>query len=66
MHRLSLRSGSLKGRCRTEALRQVRLNQSPASPKAPPRGRTVREATDQVLAVAAKGRTRWSKAILTG
>ncbi|XP_022722377.1 transcription factor bHLH148-like [Durio zibethinus] len=45
-----------------QALSQVSLN-SPAS--APRGGRAVRDAADRALAVAAKGRTRWSRAILT-
>nr|CAD1840078.1 unnamed protein product [Ananas comosus var. bracteatus] len=45
-----------------EALRRVRRNTAAAAP--PPRSRLVREAADRALAVAARGRTRWSRAIL--
>lgn len=46
-----------------EALLQVRRNSSPAFKVSG--GLQVREAADRVLAVSAKGRTRWSRAILT-
>nr|XP_010938228.1 transcription factor bHLH148 [Elaeis guineensis] len=44
-----------------EALRRVRRG----APAEPPRSRAVREAADRALAVAARGRTRWSRAILS-
>ncbi|KAL2459347.1 transcription factor bHLH [Forsythia ovata] len=48
-----------------QALRQVRHSGSPAQTTTPKRGRAVREAADRVLAATAKGRSRWSRAILT-
>lgn len=46
-----------------DAITKVRRNSAAAA--AVHRGRVVREAADRVLATAAKGRTRWSRAILT-
>ncbi|XP_074383031.1 transcription factor bHLH148-like isoform X2 [Apium graveolens] len=47
-----------------QALRQVRLDDSTAA-SAPRRGKAVREAADRVLAATAKGKSRWSRAILS-
>ncbi|XP_038886807.1 transcription factor bHLH147-like [Benincasa hispida] len=48
------------------ALSQVRISSPESTPnEMPRRGRAVREASDTVLAMTAKGRSRWSRAILT-
>ncbi|CAI9776191.1 unnamed protein product [Fraxinus pennsylvanica] len=48
-----------------QTLSHVRLNGSQSQTTTPKRGRAFREAADRVLATTAKGRSRWSRAILT-
>lgn len=77
--RKKMESGTQKvkrgGRWRTEAEQQIysaklveaitKVRRSSAPATAVHRGRAVREAADRVLAAAGKGRTRWSRAIMT-
>ncbi|KAJ4893825.1 Transcription factor bHLH147 [Raphanus sativus] len=48
-----------------QALRELRISQTPSSPSNPRNGRAVREVADRALAVAARGKTLWSRAILS-
>ncbi|KAJ0663055.1 putative transcription factor IBH1-like, bHLH domain-containing protein [Helianthus annuus] len=48
-----------------QAVRHVRQSSITGTVKSPRRGRAVREAADRILAATGKGRTRWSRAILT-
>ncbi|XXG53929.1 hypothetical protein AAC387_Pa03g1940 [Persea americana] len=48
-----------------EALQRVRRNPPASASAAPAPSRVVREAADRVLAKAARGRTRWSRSILS-